>query len=144
MNIRMLVSLLSLSAPAAAQSATNGLTTTTDSRAVLELLRGNVDMYGVNFGNTEFQRGILQLAQSGAIKIRVMTSPSAAPNMKPLKAVGAGIYTVKANFLNSMIVVQGGPVIIPTKTNFQIITDPKNAAAMSGLLTQYWQVAKSY
>lgn len=144
MKTRMLVTLLALNAPAAAQTTNNAMTTTTDTRAVLELLRGNVDMYGVNFGNTEFQRGILQLAQSGTIKIRVLTAPNAAQNMKPLKAVGAGIYTVKANFLNSMIVVQGGPVIIPTKTNFQIITDPKNAAAMSGLLTQYWQIAKAY
>ena len=27
---------------------------------------------------------------------------------------------------------------------FQIIIDPKNAAPMTGLLAQYWQIAKPY
>ncbi|AXH00587.1 hypothetical protein DVJ83_15570 (plasmid) [Deinococcus wulumuqiensis] len=129
---------------AASAQAANPMTTTTDTKAVLGLLRGNVDMYGVNFGSTEFQRGILQLAQQKVIRVRVMTSPKVAQNFKPLKAVGAGIYTIPANFTNSMIVVQGGAVIIPTKSNYQIITDQRNAAAMTGLMTQYWQISKPY
>lgn len=120
------------------------ITTTTDTKAVLGLLRGNVDLYGVTFGSGEFQRGILQLTQQRAIRVRVMTSPKFAQNMKPLKAVGAAVYTMPANFINSLIVVQGGPIIIPGKTSYQVITDPKNATAMTGLLTQYWQIAKPY
>ena len=118
--------------------------TTTDTKAVLALLQGNIDMYGTNFGSVDFQRGILQLAQQKAIKVRVMTAPASAQNMKPLKAVGAAIYTVPANFTNSLIIVQGGPVIIPTKNNYQIVTDVRTVAAMSGLMTQYWQIAKTY
>lgn len=139
---KMLSILFFATATATAQTAAP--ITTTDTRAVLELLRGNVDMYGVNFGSLDFQRGILQLAQQRAIKVRVMTAPSVAQNFKPLKSVGAGVFTLPAKFTNAMIVVQGGPVIIPTKTNYQIVTDPKNTAAMTGLLTQYWQIAKSY
>ncbi|CAM4413018.1 hypothetical protein [Deinococcus marmoris] len=134
---------LLLAATAGAQAQTP-ITTTTDTKAVLGLLRGNVDLYGVTFGSGEFQRGILQLAQQRTIKVRVMTSPKFVQNMKPLKALGAAVYTMPANFTNSLIVVQGGPIIIPTKTSYQIITDPKNATAMTGLLTQYWQIAKPY
>ncbi|MDV6376350.1 hypothetical protein [Deinococcus arenicola] len=135
---------LFLAAASAGAQAQLPITTTTDTKAVLGLLRGNVDLYGVTFGSGEFQRGILQLTQQRAIKVRVMTSPKFAQNMKPLKAVGAAVYTMPANFTNSLIVVQGGPIIIPTKTSYQIITDPKNATAMTGLLTQYWQIAKPY
>ena len=140
---KLLPILFLTTATASAQTAAP-IMTTTDTKAVLALLKGNVDMYGTTFGNVEFQRGLLNLAQQKAIKVRLMTAPSAAQNMKPLKAVGAAIYTIPAKFTNSMIVVQGGPVIIPTKTNFQIVTDVKNAAAMTGLLTQYWQIAKPY
>ncbi|OLV16145.1 hypothetical protein [Deinococcus marmoris] len=132
---------LLLTATAQAQAL---ITTITDTKAVLGLLRGNVDLYGVTFGSGEFQRGILQLAQQRAIKVRVMTSPKFAQNMKPLKAVGAAVYTMPANFTNSLIVVHGGPIIIPGKTSYQIVTDPKNATAITGLLTQYWQIAKRY
>ena len=37
---------------AASAQAANPMTTTTDTKAVLGLLRGNVDMYGVNFGSS--------------------------------------------------------------------------------------------
>ncbi|QFP78605.1 hypothetical protein [Deinococcus sp. AJ005] len=137
------LSILALLLTATAQ-AQAPITTTTDTKAVLGLLRGNVDLYGVTFGSGEFQRGILQLTQQRAIRVRVMTSPKFAQNMKPLKAVGAAVYTMPANFTNSLIVVQGGPIIISGKTSYQIVTDPKNAAAMTGLLTQYWQIARPY
>lgn len=138
-------------AQAQAQTATTptsaasiGLTTTTDTKAVLELLKGNVDMYGTSFGTAEFQRGILQLAQQKAITVRLMTNPSVVQNFKPLRAVGASIYGVPASFTNSMIAVQGGPLIFPGKTSYQIITDQRQAAAVMALMTQYWQIAKAY
>ncbi|SMB77874.1 hypothetical protein [Deinococcus hopiensis] len=129
---------------ASAAPASANLVNTTDTRAVLGLLRGKVEMYGTTFGNVEFQRGILQLAQNRSIQVRVLTAQGVVQNMRPLKAAGAAVYALKANFTSSMIVVEGGPVIFPNRNGFQIMQDPKQVAAVMGLLSQYWGVAKRY
>lgn len=113
----------------------------TDSQAILGQLKGNVDLYGVSFGSSEFQRGILRLLEQKAIKVRVMTTPQAANNFRPLKALGAQIYVLKANYTNSLIAVQNGPLIFVEKNGFQVIPDPANAAAAGQFLQQYWTVA---
>lgn len=135
--------LLALST-ASAQTAPSYMTTTTDSAAILNMLKGQVDLYGVNFGSSEFQRGILRLLEQRVITVRVMTTNQAAPNFKPLKALGAKIYMLNANYTNSAISIKNGPAIFIQNKKFQVIADPKNASSITALWQQYWNIAKPY
>lgn len=112
----------------------------------LALMQGQVDLIGDQFGSTEFQRGILQLAGSKKITVRVLTSVGSAANMKPLKAVGAKVFTINAKFTNSMVLVRGikNLVIFPTRSKMNVYDDPVWTGQMVGLTANYWQVAKPY
>lgn len=118
---------------------------TSDLGVVLALMKGRVDMYGDQFGSVPFQRGVLSLLQSGAITVRVLTSPASAPNMKPLKALGAKVNTLPSRFTGSMVIVQGKAVILPLKQGgFAVMRGPAEIGQMQGLMEQYWRVSKPY
>lgn len=113
---------------------------------ILPLLQGDVDLIGDQFGSTEFQRGILGLAQARKIKVRVLTSVNTAPNMKPLRAVGAQIFTVNARFTNAMVVVRGARplVIFPGKAKHLVIQNPMQVTQIGAVVEGYWSVGKPY
>ncbi|GGO36811.1 hypothetical protein GCM10008949_41220 [Deinococcus humi] len=118
--------------------------TTTDLNAVLGLMKGQVDLYGDRFGTVAFQRGILTLAQSKAITVRVLTNPASAPNMRPLKNVGARVFTLPSRFTGGMVIVRGKAVIIPTGNGFNVLKTTTEVGRIQGLMEQYWTVAKLY
>ena len=118
---------------------------TTDTAAVLALLTGEVDLYGDQFGSVQFQRGILSALQSKAITVRVLTSPASAPNMRPLKSLGAKVNTLPSRFTGSLVIVQGRTVIMPLKQGgYAVMRSPAQTAQMQGLMEQYWQASKPY
>lgn len=118
---------------------------TSDLGVVLALMKGQVDMYGDQFGNVPFQRGILSLLQSRAITVRVLTSPASAANMKPLKALGAKVNTLPSRFTGSMVIVQGRAVILPLgQGGFAVMRGPAEIGQMQGLMEQYWRVSRPY
>jgi hypothetical protein len=102
---------------------------TSDTRAVLRLLGGTVDLYGSSFGSLEFQRGILDLARSGAVQ-----------NFKALKSLGAEIYVVPATFKNAMIFVQGGVGIVLVGSEYHVMPAQMAASAQQHL-NMYWRSA---
>lgn len=61
------------------------------------------------------QSGILTRLQQKAATVRVLTNPASAPNMKPLKALGAEVNTLPSRFTGRMVIVQGRAVILPFK-----------------------------
>ncbi len=118
--------------------------TTTDMNAVLSLMKGQVDLYGDKFGTVDFQRAILTLAQSKAITVRVLTNPASAPNMRPLKNVGAKVFTLPSRFTGGMLIVRGKAVIIPTRNGFNVLKTANEVGQIQGLMEQYWTGAKLY
>lgn len=118
--------------------------TTTDLNAVLGLMKGQVDLYGDRFGTVAFQRGILNLTQSKAITVRVLTNPASAPNMRPLKNVGARVFTLPSRFTGGMVIVRGKAVIIPTGNSFNVLKTANEVGQIQGLMEQYWAGAKLY
>lgn len=117
---------------------------TTDMNAVLSLMTGQVDLYGDKFGTVDFQRAILTLAQSKAITVRVLTNPASAPNMRPLKNVGAKVFTLPSRFTGGMVIVRGKAVIIPTGNGFKVLKTANEVGQIQGLMEQYWTGAKLY
>ncbi|MBB6017058.1 hypothetical protein ACFP9V_22620 [Deinococcus radiopugnans] len=118
--------------------------TTTDLNAVLGLMKGQVDLYGDRFGTVAFERGILTLVQSKAIIVRVLTNPASAPNMRPLKNVGARVFTLPSRFTGGMVIVRGKAVIIPTGNGFNVLKTATEVGQIQGLMEQYWAGAKPY
>jgi hypothetical protein len=144
---RLLLAGLALCAVGQAQPLSGGRAGLQLSTAqILPLLQGNVDLIGDQFGSTEFQRGLLRLAQARRIKVRVLTSVSTASNMKPLRAVGAQIFTVNARFTNAMVVVRGARplVIFPGRTTHLVIQNSMQAAQIGAVVEGYWGVGKLY
>jgi len=134
-----------VNAEAQAQTASTSIERITDLNTVLGLMKGQVDMYGDKFGNVQFQRGILTLAQSKAITVRVLTTPQNAPNMRPLKAVGAQVFTLPSKFSGSLVIVRGKAVIIPLpQGGYNVIRTPTEVGQMQGIMEQYWRVSKAY
>lgn len=136
---------VALSGAAAQQAAAPKMERTSDVNAVLALLKGPVDLYGDQFGSVQFQRGILTRLQTRAITVRVLTNPASAPNMKPLKALGAQVNTLPSRFTGSMVIVQGKAVILPLKGgSFAVMRGTAEIGQMQGLMEQYWRVSKPY
>lgn len=118
---------------------------TSDVSAVLALLKGPVDLYGDQFGSVQFQRGILSRLQTKAITVRVLTNPASAPNMKPLKVLGAKVNILPSRFTGSMVIVQGKAVILPLKEGgFAVMRGRAEIGQMQGLMEQYWRVSRPY
>lgn len=126
----------------AAQAAT--VEQVTDLNAVLGLMRGNVQLVGDKFGSVGFQRGVLNLAQSGAIRVQVLTTKANAANMKPLKAVGARVNTFGGRFTGSLILVENKAVIFPVGNAWRVLHGSQEAAQMAAVLAPYWQTSKPY
>ena len=116
-----------------------------DTAAVLALMKGQVDLYGDQFGSVQFQRGILALLQQKTITVRVLTTLKSAPNMRPLKALGAKINTLDSQFTGSLVVVQGRAVILPGKPGgYVIMRGQEQVVQLQNLMQPYWQLAGSY
>jgi hypothetical protein len=117
----------------------------TDLNAVLSLMKGQVDLYGDQFGSVQLQRGLLSLAQSKQITVRVLTTPRNAVNMRPLKAVGAQVFTLPSKFTGSMIIVRGQAVILPLpRGGYNVLRSPAEVGQMQGVMEQYWRVSTPY
>ena len=143
--MRRLLVLCALLAPLAAAQKVPAMERTTDTGAVLALMKGRVDLYGDQFGSVQFQRGILTLLQSKTITVRVLTTPKGAPNMRPLKALGAKVNTLPSQFTGSMVIVQGRAVILPLKQGgYAVMRGTTEVAQTQGLMEQYWQLSNSY
>ncbi|MPY68048.1 hypothetical protein F8S09_15435 [Deinococcus sp. SDU3-2] len=126
-----------------AQDSAPRMERTSDVNVVLALLKGPVDLYGEQFGSVQFQRGILTRLQQKAITVRVLTNPASAPNMKPLKALGAQVNTLPSRFTGSMVIVQGKAVILVLKGGeFAVMRGVKEIGQIQGLVEQYWRVSK--
>ena len=143
--MKRLLTLAALLTPLAAAQKAPVIERTNDTNAVLALMKGRVDLYGDLFGNVQFQRGILALLQSKTITVRVLTTSKSAPNMRPLRALGAQVNTLPSQFTGSMVIVQGRAVILPMKQGgYAIMRGSNEAGQTQGLMEQYWQLSKSY
>lgn len=157
MNRRLTLAFLAatitlLTWPATAQPTTPTgaklVTFTRDPQEVLGLLEGNVDLIGDHFGPLEFQRGVLALAQAQKIQVKVLTNASTAPNMKPLKAAGARVAVLPADFSRGaagMVLVHGRAVIFPLKTGgYNVLRDQATVQGIANSMETYWRVASPY
>ena len=133
--------LLTVAATAAAQSSQPPFEYVTDLKAVLALMTGPVDLYGDTFGTVPFQRGVLSLAQAKTIQVRVLTTPASIANLRPLKAVGAQIFTVPSKLTGSLVIVRGKAVIIPTKGGFNVFKTASQVNQIQSVMEQYWSLA---
>jgi hypothetical protein len=143
--VKRLLAVAVLLAPLAAAQQVPIMERTNDTNTVLALMKGRVDLYGDQFGSVQFQRGILTLLQSKIITVRVLTTSQSAPNMRPLKTLGAQVKTLPSQFTGSMVVVQGRAVILPMKQGgYAILRGSNEVMQTQGLMEQYWQLSKPY
>ncbi|WP_103314171.1 hypothetical protein [Deinococcus koreensis] len=143
--MKRLLVLCALLTPLAAAQQSPTMERTTDIDVVLALMKGRVDLYGDRFGSVQFQRGMLTLLHSKTITVRVLTTLKSAPNMKPLKALGAQVNTLPSSFTGSMVIVQGRAVILPLKHGgYAIMRGPTEAAQTQGLMELYWRYSSPY
>lgn len=121
---------------------------TRDTQEVLGLFEGHVDLIGDYFGPLDFQRGLLNLTQGKSITVRVLTNAATAPNMKPLKAAGARVGVLPADFSRGaagLMIVHGKAVVYPLKSGgYNVIRDVKVVQGIAQSMEPYWRVASSY
>ena len=143
--MKRLLTLAALLTPLATAQKAPAMERTNDLNAVLGLMKGRVDLYGDLFGSVQFQRGILALLQNKTITVRVLTTSKSAPNMRPLRALGAQVNTLPSQFTGSMVIVQGRAVILPMKQGgYAIMRGSIEAGQTQGLMEQYWQLSNPY
>lgn len=142
---KVLLVLWCLTLPVQAQKRINPVQVTSNTNAVLGLLKGEVELYGDFFGSPQFQRGLLSLAQQKSIQVKLLTNPAYAPNTKPLGVIGAEIKTVPARFLNGMILIRNHAVIYPQRSGgYQVIQNKDLVYVIQNEMEKYWNAAKAY
>lgn len=141
--MKKLLSLMALTL-GAAQAQAPQMQKISDLSQVLGLLSGQVDLYGDQIGSVPFQRGILTLAQSKKITVRVLTSTNSAANMKPLKAVGAQVYVLPTKITGAMVIVRNKAAIFPVQGGYNVLLGATEANQVQLLMEQYWKAAKPY
>ena len=112
---------------------------------LIPLMKGEIILYGTNFGDVPLERAILQAVQNGSLKVKMLTDSDLVNNMRPLKAAGASVYSIDADFTNGIMVLNNGAIVTTKRSGqHQIVTDPQLTASMRAALDVYWRYAKPY